>query len=170
MDKLLADQISRVNVDAYPQAMGIKIMSLAQTEPMYIEGFGVIFTYRIGIPLARGSGAGTSQPTTAAQSSAWERARRDLATRRRWSTGDVLTVAPKPRSLDYRQAASVPLSALTAWQAFFDHAKLSAGQTVLIHGAAGGVGVMAVQLARWVGAYVIATASASNRRATKVKT
>jgi NADPH:quinone reductase-like Zn-dependent oxidoreductase len=51
-------------------------------------------------------------------------------------------LAPKPRSLDYVQAATVPLSALTAWQALFDHASLSAGQTILIHGAAGGVGVL----------------------------
>jgi NADPH:quinone reductase-like Zn-dependent oxidoreductase len=71
-------------------------------------------------------------------------------------------LAPKPRSLDYVQAASVPLAALTAWQAFFDHAGLVAGQTVLIHGAAGGVGVFAVQLAHWAGAHIIATASARN--------
>jgi NADPH:quinone reductase-like Zn-dependent oxidoreductase len=69
-------------------------------------------------------------------------------------------LAPKPHSLDHVQAASVPLAALTAWQALFDHAGLTAGQTVLIHGAAGGVGVFAVQLARWAGAQVIATASA----------
>lgn len=69
-------------------------------------------------------------------------------------------LAPKPRSLDHVQAAAVPLSALTAWQALFEHASLVAGQTVLIHGAAGGVGVFAVQLARWAGAHVIATASA----------
>ena len=72
-------------------------------------------------------------------------------------------LAPKPRSLDYVQAAAVPLTALTAWQAFFDHAGLIAGQTVLIHGAAGGVGVFAVQLARWAGAHIIVTASARNR-------
>lgn len=72
-------------------------------------------------------------------------------------------LAPKPRSLDYVQAAAVPLTALTAWQAFFDHASLVAGQTVLIHGAAGGVGVFAVQLAHWAGAHVIGTASARNR-------
>ncbi len=72
-------------------------------------------------------------------------------------------LAPKPRSLDYEQAAGVPLVGLTAWQALFDHARLSAGQTVLIHGAAGGVGSMAVQLAHWVGANVIGTASARNR-------
>jgi NADPH:quinone reductase-like Zn-dependent oxidoreductase len=72
-------------------------------------------------------------------------------------------LAPKPRSLDYVQAAAVPLTALTAWQALFDHAGLAAGQTVLIHGAAGGVGVFAVQLARWAGAHVIGTASGRNR-------
>jgi NADPH:quinone reductase-like Zn-dependent oxidoreductase len=72
-------------------------------------------------------------------------------------------LVPKPRTLNFVQAAAVPLTALTAWQAFFDHASLVAGQTVLIHGAAGGVGVFAVQLARWAGAQVIATASARNR-------
>ncbi len=72
-------------------------------------------------------------------------------------------LAPKPRTLDHVQAAAVPLSALTAWQALFEHAKLVAGQSVLIQGAAGGVGVFAVQLARLAGAQVIATASARNR-------
>src|SRR5947199_10448434 len=72
-------------------------------------------------------------------------------------------LAPKPRTLDHVQAAAVPLTALTAWQALFEHAHLAAGQTVLIHGAAGGVGVFAVQLARLAGAHVIATASAHNR-------
>ncbi len=71
-------------------------------------------------------------------------------------------LAPKPDTLDHVQAAAVPLSALTAWQAFFDQAHLAAGQTVLIHGGAGGVGVFAVQLARWAGARVIATASRRN--------
>jgi NADPH:quinone reductase-like Zn-dependent oxidoreductase len=72
-------------------------------------------------------------------------------------------LVPKPRTLDFVQAAAVPLTALTAWQAFFEHASLVAGQTVLIHGAAGGVGVFAVQLAHWAGAQVIATTSARNR-------
>jgi NADPH:quinone reductase-like Zn-dependent oxidoreductase len=71
-------------------------------------------------------------------------------------------LAPKPRTLDDVQAAAVPLAALTAWQALFTHAGLSAGQTVLIHGAAGGVGTYAVQLARWASARIIATASARN--------
>ncbi len=72
-------------------------------------------------------------------------------------------LAPKPHSLDFVQAAAVPLVALTAWQAFFDHAGLCAGQTVLIHGAAGGVGTFAVQFAHWAGAHVVATASARNQ-------
>jgi NADPH:quinone reductase-like Zn-dependent oxidoreductase len=72
-------------------------------------------------------------------------------------------LVPKPGTLDHVQAAAVPLSALTAWQALFDHAHLVAGQSVLIHGGAGGVGVFAVQLARWAGAQVIATAAARHR-------
>lgn len=67
-------------------------------------------------------------------------------------------LAPKPRSVDHVQAAGVPISGLTAWQALFDHGRLRTGQRVLIHGAAGGVGGFAVQLARWRGAHVIGTA------------
>jgi NADPH:quinone reductase-like Zn-dependent oxidoreductase len=69
-------------------------------------------------------------------------------------------LAPRPRTLDDIQAGAVPLSALTAWQALFVHGALAAGQTALIHGAAGGVGVFATQLARWKGARVIVTSSA----------
>lgn len=69
-------------------------------------------------------------------------------------------LAPKPRSLDHEHAAAVPLAALTAWQGLFDHAALEKGQSVLIHGAAGGVGTYAVQLAHWRGARVTATAAA----------
>jgi len=71
-------------------------------------------------------------------------------------------VAPKPRTLDHVHAAAVPVAALTAWQALFEVAKLSAGQKVLIHAAAGGVGNFAVQLAKARGAYVIGTASSRN--------
>src|SRR5918992_2588653 len=69
-------------------------------------------------------------------------------------------IAPKPQSLDHEYAAAVPMAGLTAWQALFDHALLSSKDTILIHGAAGGVGSFAVQLARWSGAHVIGTASA----------
>ncbi len=64
-------------------------------------------------------------------------------------------LAPKPSSLTHVQAAAVPLAALTAWKALFEYAKLKAGQTILIHGAAGGVGSFAVQLARWTRAHVV---------------
>lgn len=70
--------------------------------------------------------------------------------------------ALKPTTLDFVHAAAVPLAALTAWQTLVDAAQLQAGQTVLIHAAAGGVGSFAVQLAKARGARVIATASALN--------
>ncbi len=68
----------------------------------------------------------------------------------------------KPHTMDDPQAAGLPLAALTAWQALFDTADLQPGQTVLIHAAAGGVGHIAVQLAKWKGAHVTGTASARN--------
>jgi NADPH:quinone reductase-like Zn-dependent oxidoreductase len=71
-------------------------------------------------------------------------------------------LAPKPHSLDDAQAAAVPLSGLTAWQAIFDHGGLKKGQLVLIHGAAGGVGTYAVQLAHWCGARVLGVARGTN--------
>jgi NADPH:quinone reductase-like Zn-dependent oxidoreductase len=69
---------------------------------------------------------------------------------------------PKPAHLTFEQAAAVPMGALTAWQAVIEEAKVQSGQRVLVHGAAGGVGLFAVQLARWKGAHVIGTASAGN--------
>jgi NADPH:quinone reductase-like Zn-dependent oxidoreductase len=71
-------------------------------------------------------------------------------------------IAPKPESLDFDNAAAVPVGALTSWQAIFDTANLQAGQRILITGASGGVGSMAVQLAKAKGAFVIATASGKN--------
>jgi NADPH:quinone reductase-like Zn-dependent oxidoreductase len=70
--------------------------------------------------------------------------------------------AVKPAGVSHAEAASLPLVALTAWQALFDTADLQAGETVLIHAGAGGVGSIAVQLAKWRGATVIATASERN--------
>jgi NADPH:quinone reductase-like Zn-dependent oxidoreductase len=67
-------------------------------------------------------------------------------------------VASKPTSLTFAESASVPVIAVTAWQALFDHARLKAGQTVLIHGAAGNVGAYAVRLANRAGLQTIATA------------
>jgi NADPH:quinone reductase-like Zn-dependent oxidoreductase len=72
-------------------------------------------------------------------------------------------LALKPGAVNFESAAAATLAALTAWQAFSDHGRLRAGQRVLIHAAAGGVGHFAVQIARHTGAYVIGTASAENK-------
>ncbi len=79
-----------------------------------------------------------------------------------YTTATIETIALQPRTLDYVQAASVPLVATTAWQALFEAGGLKEGQTVLVHGGAGGVGTFAVQLAKMKGAYVLATASSQN--------
>jgi NADPH:quinone reductase-like Zn-dependent oxidoreductase len=71
-------------------------------------------------------------------------------------------LAPKPATLGHVESAAVPLAGLSAWQGLFTHGRLAEGERVLVHGAAGGVGGFAVQLARWRGAQVIGTASAGN--------
>ena len=71
-------------------------------------------------------------------------------------------ISRKPSSIDHKAASGVALAGLTAWQGLFQHGGLRAGQRVLIHGASGGVGVFAVQFAKWKGAYVIGTASGKN--------
>ncbi|MFJ4367982.1 NADP-dependent oxidoreductase [Streptomyces chartreusis] len=76
---------------------------------------------------------------------------------------EARNLAPLPAAVDHVTAAALPISGLTAWQALFDHAHLTTGQNVLIHGAAGGVGSIAVQLAREAGARVIATGRAADR-------
>jgi NADPH:quinone reductase-like Zn-dependent oxidoreductase len=72
-------------------------------------------------------------------------------------------LALKPENITHEQAAAATLATLTAWQAFSDYGRLRPGQRVLIHGAAGGVGHYAVQIARHIGAYVIATSSPENK-------
>jgi NADPH:quinone reductase-like Zn-dependent oxidoreductase len=74
-------------------------------------------------------------------------------------------LAPLPADIDHTVAAAVPISELTAWQGLCDHAHLTTGQTVLVHGAAGGVGSIAAQLARELGARVIGTGRAQDRDA-----
>jgi len=71
-------------------------------------------------------------------------------------------VAKKPRRLDMEQAASIPLVGLTAWQALVEKAKLRAGQKVLIHAGSGGLGTIAIQLAKHLGATVATTTSTAN--------
>jgi NADPH:quinone reductase-like Zn-dependent oxidoreductase len=70
-------------------------------------------------------------------------------------------LAPKPHSLGHRESAAIPLAGLSAWQGLFEHGRLQPGERVLIHGAAGGVGSFATQLARWRGATVIGTGSSA---------
>ncbi len=77
---------------------------------------------------------------------------------------EARSVAPKPTTVDFVEAAAIPQAALTSWQALFDHGQLEATQTVVIHGAGGGVGSMGVQLARWAGAHVIGTGRAGARQ------
>jgi NADPH:quinone reductase-like Zn-dependent oxidoreductase len=78
---------------------------------------------------------------------------------------EARNLAPLPADIDHVTAAALPISGLTSWQALFDHAHLQTGQSVLIHGAAGGVGSIAVQLAREAGAVVIGTGRAADRDA-----
>jgi NADPH:quinone reductase-like Zn-dependent oxidoreductase len=79
-----------------------------------------------------------------------------------YAVASAAMISKKPTSLTYIEAASVPVVAVTAWQALFDQAQLKAGQTVLIHGAAGNVGAYAIQLAHQAGMQIIATAAADD--------
>lgn len=79
-----------------------------------------------------------------------------------YAIASVGMIAPKPKSLTLIAAASVPVVAVTAWQMLFDYAKMKAGQSVLIHGAAGNVGAYAVQLAKHAGLNVFATAGSGD--------
>jgi NADPH:quinone reductase-like Zn-dependent oxidoreductase len=76
---------------------------------------------------------------------------------------EARNLAPLAADIDHTVAAALPISGLTAWQGLFDHAGLATGQTILIHGAAGGVGSIAVQLAHEVGAHVIGTGRSDDR-------
>ena len=77
---------------------------------------------------------------------------------------EARNLAPLPGDVDFTVGASLPISGLTAWQGLFDHGRLQAGQSVLVHGAAGAVGTMVTQLAREAGAYVIGTGRAADRQ------
>jgi len=77
---------------------------------------------------------------------------------------EARNLAPLPGDVDFTVGASLPISGLTAWQGLFEHGRLRAGQSVLVHGAAGAVGSMATQLAREFGAHVIGTGRAADRQ------
>ena len=77
---------------------------------------------------------------------------------------EARNLAPLPGDVDFTAGASLPMPGLTAWQGLFEHGRLQAGQSVLVHGAAGAVGTMVTQLAREAGAYVIGTGRAADRQ------
>src|SRR6202030_2385724 len=77
---------------------------------------------------------------------------------------EARTLAPLPGDVDITVGASLPISGLTAWQGLFEHGRLQAGQSVLMHGAAGAVGSMVTHRAREAGAYVIGTGRAADRQ------
>jgi NADPH:quinone reductase-like Zn-dependent oxidoreductase len=77
---------------------------------------------------------------------------------------EARNLAPLPGDVDFTVGASLPISGLTAWQGLFEHGRLQAGQSVLVHGAAGSVGSMVTQLAHEAGAYVIGTGRAADRQ------
>ena len=77
---------------------------------------------------------------------------------------EARNLAPLPGDVDFTVGASVAMPGLTAWQGLFEHGRLQAGQSVLVHGAAGAVGSMVTQLAREAGAYVIGTGRAADRQ------
>src|ERR1041384_1524203 len=77
---------------------------------------------------------------------------------------EARNLATLPGDVDFTVGASLPISGLTAWQGLFEHGRLHAGQSVLVHGAAGAVGSMVVQLAREIGAHVIGTGRAADRQ------
>jgi NADPH:quinone reductase-like Zn-dependent oxidoreductase len=79
---------------------------------------------------------------------------------------EARNLAPLPGDVDFTVGASLPISGLTAWQGLFEHGRLQAGQSVLVHGAAGSVGSMVTQLAREFGAHVIGTGRAADRQKT----
>ncbi|HET8726434.1 MAG TPA: NADP-dependent oxidoreductase, partial [Alphaproteobacteria bacterium] len=77
---------------------------------------------------------------------------------------EARNLAPLPGDVDFAVGASLPISGLTAWQGVFEHGRVRAGQSVLVHGAAGAVGSMVTQLARAAGAYVIGSGRAADRQ------
>ena len=82
--------------------------------------------------------------------------------RAEYALASAKMIAQKPKTLDFIEAASPPVVSVTAWQMLFDYARVTAGQTVLIHGGAGNVGAYAVQLANQAGLHVFATAAAAD--------
>jgi alcohol dehydrogenase len=77
---------------------------------------------------------------------------------------NATNIAHKPKTLDYAEAAALPFVGVSAWQALVEHIKLSNGQKILIHGGAGGIGSIAIQLAKNLGAHVVTTVSSDDKQ------
>jgi NADPH:quinone reductase-like Zn-dependent oxidoreductase len=92
---------------------------------------------------------------------------RGAGTYAEYAVAPATTLAPKPATVPFEAAATLPVGGVTAWAGLFEAAELEPGQRLLVHGGAGGVGSFAVQLGRWKGAHVIATASAANADAVR---
>jgi alcohol dehydrogenase len=77
---------------------------------------------------------------------------------------DKDTIAHKPKTLNYEEAAALPLVGVSAWQALIENIGLSRDKKILIHGGAGGIGSIAIQLAKQLGAFVATTVSANDKQ------
>jgi NADPH:quinone reductase-like Zn-dependent oxidoreductase len=141
------------------------------TDPQQREGLGVSYWGPVTFPLIMGAdisgeivalGSGVSEFVLGDEVYGMLRFPRPGRADAEYTTAPVSDIALKPRSIDHLHAAGFPMSALTAWMAFLEYPALSAGQTVLVNGAAGGVGHFAVQMAKAKGARVIGVASSRN--------
>ena len=177
--------ISAIQVHAYGDADQLKFEQIARPEPqagevlVRIHAAGVnpvdwkirsgalksfmqqTFPYVPGADLA-GVVAEVGSGVTAFQVGQEVFGRSAYGSYTEYGIAPATALALKPKSLSFDEAATLPIGATTAWQGLFDHGNLQAGQRVLILGGAGGVGLFAVQFARWKGAHVISTASTQN--------
>jgi NADPH:quinone reductase-like Zn-dependent oxidoreductase len=146
-------------------AAGVNPVDDASRSPKYAKFFGITLPFIPGYDIAgvvERTGAKITRFKTGDSVYAYL-SLKDGGGYAEYAVATEVEAAPKPKSIGFVEAAGVPVVALTAWQALIDTAKLSAGQTVLIHGGSGGVGSFAIQIAKARGAKVIATASTANQ-------
>ncbi|WP_375505899.1 NADP-dependent oxidoreductase [uncultured Nostoc sp.] len=168
-ENLKYDEVSRPEPQAGQVLIQVYAAGVNPIDWKIREGFfQQVFDYSLpviagadvaGVVASVGDGVTTLQPGQAVYGTA------DMALSgayAEYAVGYADAITPKPKTLDYIHAASIPIVAITAWQALFDGANLQPEQSVLIHGGAGGVGRYAIQLAKWKRARVITTASAAN--------
>jgi NADPH:quinone reductase-like Zn-dependent oxidoreductase len=182
---MATETINAIQVHAYGDADQLKLERIAQPEPqegevlvrVYAAGVNPVdwkirkgwlkdflpltFPYVPGADLAGvvekvGPGVTTFQPGQEVFG------RSSQGSYTEYGIAPASTLALKPKTLSFDEAATIPVGATTAWQGIFDHGNLQPGQRILILGGAGGVGLFAVQFARWKGAHIISTASTGN--------